>query len=279
VFVWTALGNVANARGRWGEWAQCAEEALHHARLSAQRSIGTSLHLGLALLFGPTRADHALQRLDALFPDDRAPRYTLVRARLLATLGRFDEAWSLAALAAEPIGPLAEGHLSHISWLAGDHERAAAHLRQYCNHLEAGGRYAILSTLAPELGRMLCWLGRHQEAEPLADLGRELGTEDDPLTQMNWRQTLALVHASRGEHQQAEGLAREAVAIGERTDGLDFQGDAFGDLAEVLAAAGRTEEAVDALVQAVDRYERKNNLAMVAQVRPRLETLRERMPA
>jgi hypothetical protein len=38
--------------------------------------------------------------------------------------------------------------------------------------------------------------------------------------------------------------------------------------------AGRTEEAVDALGQALDRYEGKKNLAMVAQVRPRLEALR-----
>ena len=47
----------------------------------------------------------------------------------------------------------------------------------------------------------------------------------------------------------------------------------------MLAAAGRTEEAAPTLEQALDRYERKKNLAMVAQVRPRLESLRERMPA
>jgi len=40
-----------------------------------------------------------------------------------------------------------------------------------------------------------------------------------------------------------------------------------------LAAVGRLEEAV-ALDEALERYERKKNLAMVAQVRPRLEALR-----
>ena len=86
------------------------------------------------------------------------------------------------------------------------------------------------------------------------------------MTQMLWRQVQALVDAHRGEHGEAEPLAREAVAIAERTDALNFQADAYCDLAEVLAAAGRTEEAAAALEQALERYKRKKNLAMVAQV-------------
>ena len=57
------------------------------------------------------------------------------------------------------------------------------------------------------------------------------------------------------------------MAIGEATDALNLQGDAYCDLAEVLAAAGRTDEAAQTLEQALERYERKKNLAMVAQVR------------
>jgi len=38
----------------------------------------------------------------------------------------------------------------------------------------------------------------------------------------------------------------------------------------VLHAAGRTDEATTTLEQALDRYERKKNLAMAAQVRDRL---------
>ena len=96
---------------------------------------------------------------------------------------------------------------------------------------------------------------------------------------MLWRQVQARVHAHRGERAEAERLAREAEAIGERTDNLNRQGDALCDLAEVLAAAGRRDEAAHALEQALDRYERKKNLAIVAQVRPKLEALREEAPA
>ena len=59
----------------------------------------------------------------------------------------------------------------------------------------------------------------------------------------------------------------------ERTDALNFQGDTFCDLGEVLHAAGRGVEAVDAFAQGLDRYERKKNLAMTAQVRDRLASL------
>jgi tetratricopeptide (TPR) repeat protein len=89
----------------------------------------------------------------------------------------------------------------------------------------------------------------------------------------------ARVHAHRDEHAEAERLAREAVAITERTDALNFQGDALCDLAEVLAAAGRSDEAAESLEQALERYERKKNLAMLAQVRPQLEALRGAAPA
>ena len=80
----------------------------------------------------------------------------------------------------------------------------------------------------------------------------------------------ALVHASRGQHAEAEALAREAVAIMERTDALNMQGDALCDLAEVLHAAGQSDEAAATLAQALERYERKHNLARAAQVRDRL---------
>jgi len=141
--------------------------------------------------------------------------------------------------------------------------------------LEERDRRAELSTYVTKLARSLSALGSHDEAEPLAQLGRRLCDEHDVATQGLWRQVAALVHASRGEHVIAERLAREATAIIENTDALNLQGDALCDLAEVLAAAGRTGEAADALDQALERYERKKNLAMVAQVRPRLEELRD----
>ena len=58
-----------------------------------------------------------------------------------------------------------------------------------------------------------------------------------------------------------------------RSDGLNLQGEALSDLAEVLQAAGRRDEAAEALIQALDRYERKRNLVQAAFVRERLAAL------
>jgi predicted Zn-dependent protease len=56
-------------------------------------------------------------------------------------------------------------------------------------------------------------------------------------------------------------------------DWLDGQGDAHADLAEVLALAGRHEDAVGALEQALGRYELKGNLVVAERVRARLAEL------
>ena len=86
-----------------------------------------------------------------------------------------------------------------------------------------------------------------------------------PSRGTTWRQVLARVGAHRGELAEAERLAREAVAMSERNDSLDTQCLALWDLAEVLAAAQRPDEAADVLEQALNRCRRKKNLALATQ--------------
>ena len=273
VHVWYALGfGVANVHGRFEEWAQAAEQAISHARMIGRPGL---FDLPLVLVYGPRPADEALRTLDPLLIDEPQPGPRLWRAVLLAMLGRFEEAWATAQEASRRYRELTgdqggEIALAEIATLAGDHEAAARSWRVFCDFQEQRGDRATLSSFAPLLGRSLCMLGRYDEAKPLAQLGRELGDEQDVPTQMIWRQVQALVHSHRGQHEEAERLAREAVAIAQRTDALNLKGDALCDLAEVLTRAGRPQEAAAMLEQALERYERKRNLAMVAQVRQRL---------
>jgi tetratricopeptide (TPR) repeat protein len=88
----------------------------------------------------------------------------------------------------------------------------------------------------------------------------------------------ARVHSSRGEHAEAERLAREAVALWEQTDGLYLHGDALCDLAEVLEAGARRDEAVTALRGALDCYDRKRIIPLARRTRERLALL-EQAPA
>src|SRR6185437_14457802 len=79
--------------------------------------------------------------------------------------------------------------LGFIAASAGDHERAVGPLRRVCDVAEARGQRYYLATFAPLLGRSLCALGRCDEAEPLAQLGRSLDeTEQDVFVQALWRQ-------------------------------------------------------------------------------------------
>jgi class 3 adenylate cyclase len=119
------------------------------------------------------------------------------------------------------------------------------------------------------LGRELCALGRFDEAEALARRGRELAA-DDNIDSGLWRQVQARVLAHRGEHSEAERLAREAVARVDQSDNLPWQGDAWCELAEVLEAAGRRDAAIDAWHEAHDRYERKGIIPLARRVRERL---------
>jgi tetratricopeptide (TPR) repeat protein len=138
--------------------------------------------------------------------------------------------------------------------------------------MEELGQTGALSSFLADHGRSLCALGRHDEAEPLAQRARELANEQDLWSQAIWRQVQALVLAVRGAHDEAERLARDAVQVLAPTDSLTEQGNAFVDLADVLAAAGRADEATAALEQALDRYERKKNLVMAQRVREKLAT-------
>ena len=275
--VWAAVCDVANNRGRFEDWAHAAEQALLETSLAGRGSV-TLFSLGSALVYGPRPADEALRILDSHLSENAQPQPLVNRAWLLTMLARFEEAAEIADEADDHYRDLTGGEtlnevLGGIAATAGRHEDAAELLRDYCDQLEASGRIGYLSSSAPELGRSLCKLGRFDEAEPLAQRGRELASEDDLNAQMLWRQVQALVEANRGHHSHAEQLAREAVALGERSDALNWQGDALSDLAEVLHASGQHAEAGATLSQALQRYERKMNLAQAAQTRDRLAEL------
>src|SRR5581483_5449726 len=113
----------------------------------------------------------------------------------------------------------------------------------------------------------------YDEAEALAERGRELTDADDVSSQIFWRQARALVQSARRVHDDAERLAREAVAWAKRSDSPMMQGAALNVLADVLHAAGRSEDAAAAWIEALDLYERKEVIPLARQVRGRLAEL------
>ena len=280
-----ALGSVANMRAQMDQMAAAYAQAEAHAAPAG----GTALvgYQGHARFHGSTPATELLAWLDEQDPREQRTYYLRTfRLAALAMLGRFDEARALLdELRAELIergvtGVLAavQGYAMAIETFAGDPVAAVAAGEAGCRMLEELGNSSELSTEAASLARAYCDLGRLDEAERWAVRAAELGSSDDAATQMLWRDARAIVLARRGKHAEAERLAREAVEIGEQTEALNAQADTYADLGEVLTRAGGRDEAAKALEQALDRYERKKNLAMVAQVKPKLDALRQTMP-
>jgi class 3 adenylate cyclase/tetratricopeptide (TPR) repeat protein len=275
VYVWQALGWVHNMHSRLEGWADALEQALLHARRAGHPILG-SWAISVPLAFGPKPAREALAKLDSFIPDQAHPGDLQLRAVLLAMLGQIEEAWAVAIPADEKARDL--GHeggiwLSEIALIAGDQKAAAEYLRLACAELESRGATGQLSTYLAQLGRVLAGLGRLDEAELLARRGRDLGTAEDVWTQGLWRQAQALVNSARGKHTEAVRLAEEAVDWWSRTDSLPRQGEAHCDLADVLQAAGRRDDATAALREALDRYERKGIIPLARRVQERLAAI------
>jgi tetratricopeptide (TPR) repeat protein len=81
------------------------------------------------------------------------------------------------------------------------------------------------------------------------------------------------VYSARAQHTDAERLAREAIGWASKSDSLLRKGDEYSDLAKVLEADGRREEAAAALRNALERYERKEIIPLAGRVREPLAGL------
>jgi tetratricopeptide (TPR) repeat protein len=274
--IWFALCWVANMRQRYADWAEAEETGMRCARRAGHPPLNV-IGLAVSLTYGPRPTEEALAKLDAVLAEHPDPGALLLRAQLLAMLDRIEEAWAVALPARERLreyGLATTGSwVAAVALLAGDNEAAASYLRESCEALKAIGNVGELSTYAPELGRVLCDLGRYDEAEPLARRGRELGDPQDVMTQTIWRQVQALVHSARGQDVEAERLVREALDFSGRSDSPIAHGDAFFSLAEVLEAAGRRDEALAALREALVHYERKPIIPRARRTRERLAAL------
>jgi class 3 adenylate cyclase/tetratricopeptide (TPR) repeat protein len=280
-----ARATLAHGRARGDEEIAAQEQLLLHAQRTGLPHVMASAAAGgvAARFFGSTSLAELLRWLDereARFgPDWRMIGW---RASVLALQGSFDEARSLQAefhRAHEERGDLLQlgSQLSQnavrIELLAGDAEAAAALGERGCRILEEAGERAWLSTSACQYAQALYELGRLGEAEEWARKGSAMGGADDMATQILASQVTAKVLARRAEHDDAERMGGEAVALADSTDSLMFQGDARVDLAQVLELADRAQEAMAPLREALERYERKGALVPAERARQRLAAL------
>ena len=274
----------------WISWLGCraaeAEQALeaaivHASRAGDERSEASALHLLVgAALFGPMPVVDARRRCEEILEQHPAKlRVTASALRALAGLaaqqGRFDEAAEFMArdrsitdeLGIRLTAAAAAELYGWVLMLADDLPAAEAEARRGFDKLLEMGDRSSASTLAAVLAQILYALGRLDEVLELTALGRDESSPDDLHTQIQWRGPMAKVLARRGEIEDAERLAREGVALAGPTDFLNVRASALLDLAEVLLADGRDDEAGAVVAAAAALFEQKGNVVGLARSR------------
>jgi predicted ATPase len=259
---------------RFGKQGESLERALLHAQRAgdAREEAEILVWLQTSLCFGPTPVREAIRRCEEILVHGRDFRWvesaTLgMLSYLHAMQGRFSEARDLYArsraileelgmrfaLAGRTIVPAA------AETLAGDHGAAESVLRWGYQVLEEMGETELRSTVAAYLAETLYEQGRYDDAEAFSRTSEQLASEDDLLSGVTWRGARAKVLARRGLGEEAEELARAAVALAGSTDCLGLHGGALLDLAEVLSLLDREGEAAFLTDDAFWLFERKGD--------------------
>jgi ATP/maltotriose-dependent transcriptional regulator MalT len=166
----------------------------------------------------------------------------------------------------EQLGGLGSG-VSHLeAWvrlLAGQPALAEESLRADVETLASMSEGSALATTTALLAQAVFAQGRLREAGELCRRAEAIAAAEDTMTQSMWRGVLAKVLAREDRSEEAEALAREAVALVEPTDLLSHRGDAMLDLADVLRSCERKEEADRATRAGIAMYDLKGNAAAV----------------
>jgi tetratricopeptide (TPR) repeat protein len=257
--------------------------ALVHARQHARESGDLALEIdivtrsGAPLVMGPLPVEEGLRYVEEILDDmGEIPAVQLcalhIQGHLRARLGQFEGAreamarWrqQLRELGQEVKYGSAASCEADVCSLAEDWEGAERVLRDGYEILERIRERSGLCTIAAHLGDALYRQERLDEAERYSEVSEELGASDDYFNEVAWRTLRAKVLEARGALESAEAFIREAVEIAGRTDCLDLQAGASLDLAEILRASGRLEQAREAVEAAVVLYEQKGNLVGAA---------------
>jgi class 3 adenylate cyclase/tetratricopeptide (TPR) repeat protein len=279
---WNLVAMGENLRAHWEDLRFALERVAEHAGRAGDRRFETDALKALAPSFfwGPTPVSEALPRAEALLESARGKKAleaAVIRpvAGLYAMQGRFDQARQLLAQARaihqELASPVDLQTLAFwtapLEMLAGEPASAENELRSACEFFQARGEQGLLSTLAAFLADALYAQGRVDEAPHWVQVSRETATSDDHDAQARWRSVEAKLLAKREEFDEAEAVAREAIDVIGRSDELDNQAQMHVSLVEVLRLAGRNEEAIQALDEALVLFERKGNLVMTERLR------------
>ena len=270
------------------ETAVACEQALAHLEKAGDVRLARSVLARLLSSYwgGPTPVGEAIERVEAI---QRGEHGLLAEAwsrtvlgRLLAMQGEIDRARELVRGGRQAFLDagmfMSAGGMSlsesEVEFRAGDLAAEERALREGFEVLEGIGDRSYFPTVTLTLAECLYRGGSGDaEIEELCGRAREATGADD-LVNFVWLDLIGgLLHARRGEREQAEECLRRALALAETTDFYFARSYSRAFLAEALALMGRSEEAAEMAAQSFEIFEAKGDVAGAAQFRPRLALL------
>ena len=262
-------GRSAAAEDAWQRATEYARRV--NDRIQLTETLGW---LASAALWGPTPAAEGIRRCAAYL--DEIGNHPSGQAVILLNMAGLQAMQDEVAMAhatlsraksyLDTLGPTMTAAVTQpaavVAMLAGDPETAEMHLRLEYESLSQMGDKGILATTAALLARAIAAQGekRYTEATELIAISQDVAADEDTSAQVICQGLSARILADRGRYTEAVELAFSAVALAEQTDQLSPHADALLDLAQALAASGRTFEAHDAATKALELYQRKGNL-------------------
>ncbi|HEX3224522.1 MAG TPA: adenylate/guanylate cyclase domain-containing protein [Gaiellaceae bacterium] len=264
-------------------WTNCRYAAMEdvllrglaHAALAGDHDEQARIRSSLArcTLLGPMPVEPAIARCRSILEEARGnPFHESIAGVMVAGLeamrGRFVEAQE--RFEQSRIGFRELGHTRWLAalplWsgpaqlLAGAPDQAEAELKEGYESLQRMGDRGLISPVAAFMAQALYEQGRYDEAVEFVRVSEACASRDDLFPHVVWRGVHARILARDGSSDLASTVAREAVALADKTDSPNLQGDACLNLAEVLRLQGDDDASFEWVERALGHFEAKGNI-------------------
>ena len=274
---WRIVVMVHGIAGRFGSANDAVTRSIDHARRAGNHRlvVRNAYLLAVNALQGDTPVPQAIAQVEVQMAGKLGDQQieglmACALAQLKAMDGDIQAAQRLMKRSRAMLKDLGQGvfaassgiDLARVELRGGDLAQAETELRADLEFLRAKGETYLVSSMASLLARLVREQGRHEEALALSRTAEEATADDDVESGALWRMVRAPLLAAQGATDEALVLARDAVALAQRTEAPILQADALWELATVLQARGSAAdvaEAAEATAQALALYRAKGD--------------------
>jgi tetratricopeptide (TPR) repeat protein len=281
---WAVVGAFRFWLGDGAGSLEALERGYEHAeRVGSERLKRlTSNELLGPFVWGPVPAEDVVIRATALLAEVEASgssSFELHQSLAVAHAMRgetdlADAHFEMSVVHATELGErlhLAAGHAYlEASLMLGRYAETERVARDGIEQLREMGERGYLSTSLIYLADAIVSQDRPDEAQTLLNEAEEHAAADDVVTVIGIRRNRAKVARRQGRLDDAERLARAAVAAGDPTDYLNEKAVSHRELGEILVLGDQSDRGLEQLRIALDLFERKGVVVVTDELRSRI---------